>query len=573
MKKIHARIGRLILFLMVFGLLFGLTSCHRLGMEDFTVGKCFAGTYNGRDIAVRIDEVARKELRCSLYFADTPVSMPKPIVVSMHSAKKWVVKNLERGDSKRFKVSFAKNKITCEEPQSNDIAYVSPVDMSAADYKPLYSSKSFEVKCTKDVRYAVAQGYWAGYPDEDKPFAQIYLERMGQLVEKQDVELCMDVYEPVAKDAADSSRLRPLIMLIHGGSFYNGDKSDEPYRLWCSHFASLGYVAVSINYRMGWTPTSASIDIAGYRAAQDAHAAVRFLLHNAEKYHINPEQLFIGGSSAGAITALNVAFLRENDRPESVKGEGPINKVAPEYDESFQIAAVINMWGAVCDTSILQNSVTSILSFHGDADDIIPYDYGYPFRAMFANMIAGKADQLIEGLFSGIENATNFSGSLPRISLPRINPRGQSSFWDGLVSPMYGSYCIDQYYKNNGFTNVGFRSELHTKPNAGHSLHVDEHRNLSSYFDTITNVSTTFLYEELVKKPVCLQQIDETHFSMDNSNVAESYWWVEGGAVLASDAHSARVVFFGDAPVHKVIVAGVYRNGIEFREELVLTAQ
>lgn len=571
MKKIHAHAGRPILFFMILGLLILLTSCHKLGMEDFTVGKCFAGTYNGRDIAVRIDEVANKELRCSFYFAEMPTPMPKPIVISMHSAKKWVVKNVENGNKKRFKVSYAKNKITCEEPQYNDIVYVSPVDMSAANYKPLYSSKSFEVKCTKDVRYAVAQGYWAGYPDEDKPFAQIYLERMSQLVEKQDVELCMDIYEPVAKDAADSSRLRPLIMLIHGGSFYNGDKSDEPYQLWCSHFASLGYVAVSLNYRMGWLPDE--IDAAGYRATQDANAAVRYLVHNADEYHINPEEIFVGGSSAGAITALNVAFLRDEDRPESVKGEGPIAKIAPELKDPFKIAAVINMWGAVCDTNILKNSVTSILSFHGDVDDIIPYDYGYPFRAMFVNMLAGKADQLMDGLFTSIEEVSNFSSSLPRISLPRLNPRGKSSFWDGLVSPMYGSYCIDQYYKNNGFTNVGFRSELHTKPNAGHSLHVDEHRNLSSYFDTITNVTTAFLHEELVKKPVCLQQTDETHFSMDNSNVAESHWWVEGGAVLASDAHSARAVFFGDAPVHKVIVAGVYRNGIEFREELVLTAQ
>ena len=47
-------------------------------------------------------------------------------------------------------------------------------------------------------------------------------------------------------------------------------------------------------------------------AMNDAQTAVRFLRANASTYGIDPSRIAIGGSSAGAITALNVAFNADN---------------------------------------------------------------------------------------------------------------------------------------------------------------------------------------------------------------------------------------------------------------------
>lgn len=345
-----------------------------------------------------------------------------------------------------------------------------------AKNKPSYLTPCFEVKVENDVKYAEAEGYWSSYPDEGEPFGQVYIGRVAQLVSTDSLDLTMDIYQP----DTDSEQLRPLILFIHGGSFFNGDKAEESYRLWCTHFASLGYVAVSMNYRMGWTPNRTSIDAAGFRATQDANAALRFLLHHADLYRINPDWVFVGGTSAGAITALNLAFLTDDNKPASVVEEGPIAKLLPECSETFHIAAVINMWGAVCDTVILHDSQTSVISFHGDCDKIIPYSHGYPF----VKMLDKKNDKPAESFLASV--------------LPLVTPSPDAEIWENLVPPMYGSYCIDQYCKKHGI-----RSELHTGAGVGHSMHVDEHTHqLNSYFYTIQEAITRFLHDEIVKRPI-----------------------------------------------------------------------
>lgn len=333
-----------------------------------------------------------------------------------------------------------------------------------------YLTPRYEVKVENDVKYGNAKGFWASYPTEENSFAKIYLGRADMLFSERDLDLTMDIYQPVN----DSEQLRPLIMFMHGGSFLNGDKAEQTFQLWCSHFASLGYVAVSANYRMGWAPDKTDIDIAGYRATQDAYTALSYLAHNADFYHIDPDLVFVGGTSAGAITALNVAFLNEDNKPQSVVGEGPISRYA-DYPESFHIAAVMNMWGAVYDTAILRDSKTSIISFHGDADPIIPYAYGYPF----VKVLEKKEGEVPEG----------FLGSL----MTWIIPESNSEFWGNIISPMYGSQCIDKYCKDHGI-----RSELHTAPGEGHGFHLDKNHQFTPYFSMIQDSITSFLNEEIM---------------------------------------------------------------------------
>ena len=54
-------------------------------------------------------------------------------------------------------------------------------------------------------------------------------------------------------------------------------------------------------------------------AAADAQTAVRFLRTNAATYGIDPNRIAIGGSSAGAITALNVGYSTSEDPSASVR--------------------------------------------------------------------------------------------------------------------------------------------------------------------------------------------------------------------------------------------------------------
>ena len=56
----------------------------------------------------------------------------------------------------------------------------------------------------------------------------------------------MDIYQP----QGDTNAKRPLLIYIHGGAFYAGDKATLDCIDFCTHFAKKGYVAVSVNYRL-----------------------------------------------------------------------------------------------------------------------------------------------------------------------------------------------------------------------------------------------------------------------------------------------------------------------------------
>ena len=56
----------------------------------------------------------------------------------------------------------------------------------------------------------------------------------------------MDIYYP----DGDTVTNRPVILYMHGGSFYAGNKTDGDCVAFCTAFAKKGYVTASVNYRL-----------------------------------------------------------------------------------------------------------------------------------------------------------------------------------------------------------------------------------------------------------------------------------------------------------------------------------
>ena len=56
----------------------------------------------------------------------------------------------------------------------------------------------------------------------------------------------MDIYEP----AGDTLDDRPIIFFMYGGSFISGSTDSWDIVSLCSNYASKGYVAVAIDYRL-----------------------------------------------------------------------------------------------------------------------------------------------------------------------------------------------------------------------------------------------------------------------------------------------------------------------------------
>ena len=192
------------------------------------------------------------------------------------------------------------------------------------------------------------------------------------------ISLKLDVYQPTG----DTATKRPAVVWVHGGSFRSGDKTSPEIVDEATTLTKEGYVNVSISYRLsanGCTVVTAECLIAIKDAQHDAQAAVRFLRSKAGRYRIDPARIAIGGTSAGAITALNVGY--------SPKDPGTSGN--PGY--SSAVRAAVSLSGASVATTPDAGDAAALL-FHGTADGLVPYPWAQ--QTVKAALAAGLVIEL-----------------------------------------------------------------------------------------------------------------------------------------------------------------------------------
>lgn len=175
------------------------------------------------------------------------------------------------------------------------------------------------------------------------------------------VVLKLDLFRP----AGDSVTLRPLVVWVHGGAFRFGNKTSPEIVDQATTFARQGYVTASISYRLarqGCVPGSTDCGQAILDAADDARTAVRFLRTHAKDYGVDPSRIAIGGTSAGAITALRVGYGAD-DTPDGL------------HDPSSAVRGAISLSGAVLANGAVDPSDPPTLLFHGTSDPLVPYSW------------------------------------------------------------------------------------------------------------------------------------------------------------------------------------------------------
>lgn len=208
-------------------------------------------------------------------------------------------------------------------------------------------------------------------------------------------DLLLDAYYPSA--TVDSLAQRPAMLLIHGGGFQGGNKAG--WANICRSFAKKGYVVFCLGYRLGWDTSNAQNQIlAMYRAHQDAKAAMRYIVDNAAVYGVDTNWLFIGGSSAGAVTALNDIYLTQNDWNSLIPGIqaqlGALESSGNSLTNTYNLKGVFNNWGATYLDYIDENELTPMISFHGDADTTVPIDtgeLGFSGSRVISNLLENNA--------------------------------------------------------------------------------------------------------------------------------------------------------------------------------------
>ena len=251
-----------------------------------------------------------------------------------------------------------------------------------------YTTKQYGWRVEKDLEYGVATNY-AGIP----------------------TTLTLDLYKPLG----DQNLQRPIMVLVHGGSWLSGCKETEA--VFAVELAQRGYVVASVNYRKGWHKAATvanpgpspvgypsnclyaadSLELirAIYRGQQDVKGAIRWLKARSAQDSSCNNKVMVGGQSAGAFLSLAVGLL---DRPEEKPAAclaipdapTPAANVSNCYDQNC-VTQIINPTGAALQRPDL-GPLGGTLNLNGYSDHVIgvaSFFGGVPYEALPNDWLQG----------------------------------------------------------------------------------------------------------------------------------------------------------------------------------------
>lgn len=191
--------------------------------------------------------------------------------------------------------------------------------------------------------------------------------------EKDTSKLYLDVYVPQVQNEQ-----KACLFYVFGGGFVGGKRDDDKQvGKIKKHYTDKGYVVIAIDYRLGMRGQSnysallavKKFQAAIYMASEDLISALDFTLKNlldTKEYKINPKNIFVLGSSAGAVTALQTDYAMCN---------GYLNSSILPAD--FHLAGVISYAGAIFSThgkpKYKNHAPAPTLLCHGTGDHLVNY--------------------------------------------------------------------------------------------------------------------------------------------------------------------------------------------------------
>jgi hypothetical protein len=224
-------------------------------------------------------------------------------------------------------------------------------------------------------------------------------------------DLNMDVYTP----EGDSETARAAVIVLHTGNFLpryfnqstTGSRQDSSVVTLCNKLAKRGFVAMAINYRLGWNPLSDQAEVrrstllnAVYRGLHDVKTAVRYLkssVDNGNAYGVDPAKITVFGFGTGGYLASNYVALdriEELQLEKFVNGQGelfvntalvgnvdgsggnPAVNVINHAGYCNDVMVAVNAGGAVGDSTWIEAGEAPMISFHCPDDPFAPFDFG-----------------------------------------------------------------------------------------------------------------------------------------------------------------------------------------------------
>lgn len=193
-------------------------------------------------------------------------------------------------------------------------------------------------------------------------------------VQRDTCDLFMDVYDPAeGSETYAYGSEKPTIIFMFGGGFIQGTRDDESYHKWFRTMNENGYRIISIDYRLGLKGSDKVgvaqvnvLDKAIHMAVEDLFSATNYIIGNADQLGVDPKNIVVSGSSAGAITVMQAEYEIANR-----------TSWASVLPEDFNYAGVMSFSGAILSREgkiDFRNDPCPTLMMHGTADKLVPYE-------------------------------------------------------------------------------------------------------------------------------------------------------------------------------------------------------
>ena len=187
-------------------------------------------------------------------------------------------------------------------------------------------------------------------------------------------QLFMSVYDPTPEsETSIEGRQKPTILFAFGGGFISGSRNSREYLYWFRRLCDNGYRVITMDYRLG-LKGKGNIGITQVGAIYDAievgvedmYAATAYIIDNAEALGVDPANIVISGSSAGAIISLQAEWHLCNRSGH-----------AAMLPKDFRYAGVMSFSGAILSRNgkiRFEREPAPVLFFHGTTDKIVTYN-------------------------------------------------------------------------------------------------------------------------------------------------------------------------------------------------------
>ncbi len=189
-----------------------------------------------------------------------------------------------------------------------------------------------------------------------------------QYAERDTLQLYLDFYTP---EHVNDSTI--CLVYVFGGGFIGGHRDGKWEKAYFKQLVEKGFMVASIDYRLGLIGAknigvlnTDPVEKAVYMATEDAISALHYLLEHAKELKVNKDYIVMIGSSAGAITSLQVDYAMCN---------GFLNSdILPE---DFRLAGVVSYAGAIFShegkVQYRNREPAPTMMFHGTMDNLVSY--------------------------------------------------------------------------------------------------------------------------------------------------------------------------------------------------------